>query len=447
MRPRRRYLAGAFFAGVALGTLLASSRFSPPASAPDRRSAAEAARTHAAKASAAVTAPTPVAVFAPAAARAVVANEDFRRIVGRASQRHAYSDLPADVAALLDDDEPMRVARTAAAMTGVWPLSFALPTVKWRAVPTLESNASTWLPRPPCRSDTECLAVSAGPPTFYKTKDWATIVPGNISTYVFRDEGTYMDDYAASWYAHTFRKSGYDCMRHLEIIGAGALPVFRDAARIPPYIMTHYPKRLLVHIEAHHAAADEATRAAWREALLRWGVSHLTTTARVRYMAAAAGLGELPAGTRVAFIDASLLLKADYSSVMCLIGLLETLGHGVDVLYEPAYLFSGGPRRYDSRAHWKPLYGGGFNYVQALPALLRTPRQPRAAILANLAAGAYDVVVYGSWTRSKAHAKLVLGRYPRQRVWLVDSGDTPMGWHRDAQLRAAATIFVRELTG
>jgi hypothetical protein len=360
----------------------------------------------------------------------------------RAPSLPGYADLPADVAALLDDDEPMRVGHEAASARGVWPLSFALPAAKWRAVPTLVSNASAWLPWPPCATDADCLARAAGPPTFHKTKHWATVFPGDKSTYVFKDEDSYMDDYATSWFAHTFRKSGYDCMRHLEIIGAGAVPVFRNAARIPRYVMTDYPKRLLAHIEAKHAAADVSTRAAWREALLRWGAAHLTTTARIRYMAAAAGVA-LHAGSRVAFVDTNLPRKADYSSVMCLIGLVETFGAGVDVLYEPEYLYGGGRRQY---IDGKPLYGGGFNYARALPPLLRTPRRPLAEALAYLAAGAYDVVVYGSWTRSKAHADLVLGRYPRQRVWLIDAGDTPAGWHRDPAVRANATVFVRELT-
>jgi hypothetical protein len=37
---------------------------------------------------------------------------------------------------------------------------------------------------------------------------WASLVPGDLSTYVFSDEAAYMDHYASSWFGATWRKSG-----------------------------------------------------------------------------------------------------------------------------------------------------------------------------------------------------------------------------------------------
>jgi hypothetical protein len=47
-----------------------------------------------------------------------------------------------------------------------------------------------------------------------------------------------------SLFAVTFKKSGWDCMRHLEIMAAGALPVFTDIADLPAGTMAAYPREV-----------------------------------------------------------------------------------------------------------------------------------------------------------------------------------------------------------
>lgn len=47
-----------------------------------------------------------------------------------------------------------------------------------------------------------------------------------------------------SLFAVTFKKAGWDCMRHLEIIAAGALPVFTDIADLPAGTMAAYPREV-----------------------------------------------------------------------------------------------------------------------------------------------------------------------------------------------------------
>jgi hypothetical protein len=104
-----------------------------------------------------------------------------------------------------------------------------------------------------------------------KTRGYAVTVPGALNTYNFKTEAEYYDAYATAWYAHTWcvprggeggggacmgvsmcgardlvatrahacgggggrAKAGYDAMRHVEIIGNGAIPVFRASERIP----------------------------------------------------------------------------------------------------------------------------------------------------------------------------------------------------------------------
>ena len=48
------------------------------------------------------------------------------------------------------------------------------------------------------------------------TKTWhfAPIIPGVKATYTYHTESAYYDSYAASYFGITFKKGGWDCMRH-----------------------------------------------------------------------------------------------------------------------------------------------------------------------------------------------------------------------------------------
>jgi hypothetical protein len=81
-----------------------------------------------------------------------------------------------------------------------------------------------------------------------KTKDMATIVPGNKSTYIFTDEDAYYEDYRTSRFAMTWKKLGWDCFRHHEILFSSCLPIFPDIKDCPPLTLTHYPKDICIEI-------------------------------------------------------------------------------------------------------------------------------------------------------------------------------------------------------
>ena len=64
--------------------------------------------------------------------------------------------------------------------------------------------------------------------------------------YSYSDSRKYLTQYETSCYALTFKKGGWDCFRHLEIMGSGCIPLMPDAGQIPKYTMTHYPKEFFV---------------------------------------------------------------------------------------------------------------------------------------------------------------------------------------------------------
>lgn len=78
-----------------------------------------------------------------------------------------------------------------------------------------------------------------------KTQDYGSVIPGEKSTYIFKNELDYYNDYNKSYYGVTMKKSGWDCMRHYEILGNYCMPYFIDIENCPNTILTTLPKNLI----------------------------------------------------------------------------------------------------------------------------------------------------------------------------------------------------------
>lgn len=78
-----------------------------------------------------------------------------------------------------------------------------------------------------------------------KTKDYAHIIPGDLSTYIYDKQSDYYADYQISYYGVTFKKGGWDCLRHYEILMNGCITYFPDLENCPKYTMTLFPKQLV----------------------------------------------------------------------------------------------------------------------------------------------------------------------------------------------------------
>jgi hypothetical protein len=62
-----------------------------------------------------------------------------------------------------------------------------------------------------------------------KAKPFCRVIPGNKSTYFkYDEERNYYDDIRHSLFTLTYKKAGWDCMRHYEILAMGSLPLFLD---------------------------------------------------------------------------------------------------------------------------------------------------------------------------------------------------------------------------
>ena len=79
-----------------------------------------------------------------------------------------------------------------------------------------------------------------------KTKLFATVYPGKPETYIFKTEQDYYEDYQKSFFGVTFKKGGWDCMRHYEIIGNRCIPHFIGLEDCPKNILSNWPKELIL---------------------------------------------------------------------------------------------------------------------------------------------------------------------------------------------------------
>jgi len=71
------------------------------------------------------------------------------------------------------------------------------------------------------------------------------LIPGRISTYVYENEADYYDMYKKSLFGLTYKKAGWDCLRHYEILMNGCIPIFLDLDRCPKFTLTSLPKETI----------------------------------------------------------------------------------------------------------------------------------------------------------------------------------------------------------
>lgn len=82
-----------------------------------------------------------------------------------------------------------------------------------------------------------------------KDKKLAHSDPRDRSTYIFKNENDYYQDYQFSKYAYTMKKAGWDALRHYEIMANGCVPIFFDLFNCPRHTMYRFPKSLLIKFD------------------------------------------------------------------------------------------------------------------------------------------------------------------------------------------------------
>ena len=257
-----------------------------------------------------------------------------------------------------------------------------------------------------------------------KTKEIATIIPGNLKTYIYSDEKEYNQDYQRSLFGITCRKGGWDCLRHYEILANGCIPKFIDLEKCPSTIMTHFPKELIKEANESENPKEYIPR------LLQYTREHLTCRAMAQYILTAIGF---PNPNRVLFISNN--LKADYLRCLTLTGFKQLLG-------KRCADYPVIPHLYDDFKEVQSLYGKGFNYTRQLPAELKT----YGVDIREIQNHDFDLVIYGSLHRGLPLWGLVNEFYkPSEIIMLCGEDDDH---NRDCckdYVEQGYQVFIREL--
>lgn len=114
-----------------------------------------------------------------------------------------------------------------------------------------------------------------------KTKHLADYKPG--MTYMFNTEKEYYHGYRESIYGLTHKKSGWDCMRHYEILANKCIPYFPNIESCPGMTMVSFPKHIIANTNRlfNDSSIDMSDTI---EQLFEYTKSNLTTLKLAEYV-------------------------------------------------------------------------------------------------------------------------------------------------------------------
>lgn len=121
-------------------------------------------------------------------------------------------------------------------------------------------------------------------PNKNKTQEYATCIPGQPETYIFKDEKSYYEDYQKSYYGVTMKKAGWDCMRHYEILGNYCLPYFIGLEDCPINTLANLPKDLILEGKELTSNFDEQKYFNILDEIFDYTKNNLTTKNIAKYI-------------------------------------------------------------------------------------------------------------------------------------------------------------------
>jgi hypothetical protein len=84
---------------------------------------------------------------------------------------------------------------------------------------------------------------------YTKTKEVAKTMPSQgQDTFIWNNENDYYQEYNESFFGMTWKKGGWDCLRHYEIIMSYCYPWFTDISECPPRCLTTLPKKKILNM-------------------------------------------------------------------------------------------------------------------------------------------------------------------------------------------------------
>ena len=250
-----------------------------------------------------------------------------------------------------------------------------------------------------------------------KDLDFAPLLPGVMSTYIYDEEADYYKDYQRSYFAVTCRKSGWDCMRHYEILANGCIPYFVDLDHCDKDTMFFLPRELILeamhlpgvsYLHIDHQKFDREKYFEILNKLLEHTRQHLTTRKMARYILKKIGY---TGKGKILFLSPN--TSPDYMRCLTLIGLKELYKNEVVDFPKIGHI-------YTSYGDVKGLYGRGISYTKIVPDLPVNRKDIEQRIIDK----EFDLIVYGSVHRGLPYLELVQRVYEPEKVVYICGEDS-----------------------
>jgi hypothetical protein len=306
-----------------------------------------------------------------------------------------------------------------------------------------------------------------------KKKLLASLIPGDQTTYVFSNEEDYYKEYQESIFALTYKKGGYDCMRHYEILANGCIPWFIGLKDVPSNRLTQFPKAIVLEamsilgenaildnlIEKHieeskklygfvdstermnkllEVSLDNPLIEKYSSLLLDYTRKNLTTEAMARYMLSVSGNVNAKS---VLYLSKD--ISPDYQRCVTLHGFKKLLG-------KECHDFPCIPHLYTDfgKENAKNLYGKGISYTCLLKKEQYRNNEYDSIIEDSIRNRKYDLIVYGSIHRGMILWELVNTYYKPNEILLVCGEDHNSNYGTPCEYideNFPHPIFIREL--
>jgi hypothetical protein len=223
-----------------------------------------------------------------------------------------------------------------------------------------------------------------------KDLDFATIIPGDLKTYIYDNETDYYKGYQRAYYAVTTKKGGWDCLRHYEILANGCIPYFLNLEECHPDTMAFLPKDLIIeamHLEGvsylniDHSKFNKKRYFELLEQILEHTRQRLSTQSIAQYLLDTVGY---QGKGKILFLNAR--IEEDYLPNLTLIGLKQLLGDRIIDFPKIPFLYK------TYQGDIKKLYGKGISYTKNIDDVFID----RSNIAERILKREFDLVIYGS---------------------------------------------------
>lgn len=315
-----------------------------------------------------------------------------------------------------------------------------------------------------------------------KTKAFGRVMPGVESTYFkLTEESQYFLDLQHSLFIVTFKKHGWDCLRHIELLASGALPLFAHIENCPAQAIAAHPKHLYaalmeqlglvydVHrqnrvvsrvrqLDFNMSMLDTQLYTATVMATLQYTRNVLTTKAMAQYLVSTMqkySQGKLSSHLPKSILyltheNIDYLAQGDFMVDLILHGLIKMYGRDTvidfpsrDPVYKTLNLFN----ESEYLAARTKLYGKGFTFAYKLDVLAHDTPLNETLVKENIIGHKYDLVILGSAHRggNLFYWDLICKHYDRLEVAIIDGGDYGLDKKIvDRYASCAHHIFTRE---